>query len=93
MSHFERPKNVKKTQVVRFQPLITFSYFAHTRPSAFYFGKPAVISYNKCYFVSIIQRLQSHHLQRENYVLTPPSYSDLALSDNDLKLRTSSGTR
>ena len=26
---------------------------------------PAVFSYNKCYFVSIIQRLQSHHLQRE----------------------------
>jgi len=26
--------------------------------------------------------------ERENYVLTPLSYSDLALSDNDLKLRT-----
>ena len=65
MSHFESPKNVKKTQVVRFQRFITFSYFAHTRPSAFYFGKMACISYNKCYFVSIIQRLQSHHLQRE----------------------------
>ena len=66
MSHFESPKNVKKTQVVCFQPLITFSYFAHTRPSDFYFGKMACISYNKCYFVSIIQRLQSHHRLKEN---------------------------
>ena len=56
MSHFESPKNVKKTQVVCFQLFITFSYFARTRPSAFYFGKRAVISYNKCYFVSIIQQ-------------------------------------
>ena len=71
MSHFESPKNVKKTQVVCSQHVITFSYFACTRPPAFYFGKRAVISYNKCYFVSIIQRLQSHHLQREK----PRSYN------------------
>ena len=64
MSHFESPKNVKKTQVVCSQYVITFSYFAHTRPPVFYFGKMACISYNKCYFVSIIQHLHSHHLQR-----------------------------
>ena len=55
MSHFESLKNVKKTQAIRSQLFITFSYFARTRPSAFYFGKMACISYNKCYFVSIIQ--------------------------------------
>ena len=66
MSHFENPKNVKKTQVAFSQCFRTFSYFARTRPSDFYFGRPAVISYNKCYFVSIIQRLQSHHRQKEN---------------------------
>ena len=65
MSHFESPKNVKKTQVACSQRFRTFSYFARTRPSAFYFGKMACISYNKCYFVSIIQHLQSHQLQRE----------------------------
>ena len=56
MIHFESLKNVKKIQVVCSQLFITFSYFACTRPSAFYFGKMACISYNKCYFVSIIQR-------------------------------------
>ena len=66
MSHSESPKNVKKTQAVRSQLFITFSYFAHTRPLDFYFGKPTVISYNKCYFVSIIQRLQ------EKPLLPPP---------------------
>ena len=76
MSHFESPKNVKKTQVVFSQCFRTFSYFARTRPSAFYFGKMACISYNKCYFVSIIQHLQSHQLQREktkflHYFLIP----------------------
>jgi len=65
MSHFESPKNVKKTQVACSQRFRTFLYFARTRPSAFYFGKMACISYNKCYFVSIIQHLQSHHLQRK----------------------------
>ena len=64
MTHFERPENVKKTQAVRSQLFITFSYFARTRPSDFYFGKPAVFSYNKCYFVSIIQHYPSHHRWR-----------------------------
>ena len=59
MNHFESSENVKKTQVVCSQCFITFSYFACTRPPDFYFGKPVVISYNKCYFVSIIQRLHS----------------------------------
>ena len=71
MSHFESPKNVKKTQVVCFQRLITFSYFACTRPSDFYFGKTAVISYNKCYFVNIIQ----HSSQRQRQGRKPLSYA------------------
>ena len=63
MSHFESSENVKKTQVVCHQRFMTFSYFACTRPPVFYFGEPAVISYNKCYFVSIIQRFPIHHLR------------------------------
>ena len=63
MSHFESVENVKKTQVVYHQRFMTFSYFACTRPPDFYFGEPAVISYNKCYFVSIIQRFPNHHLR------------------------------
>ena len=59
MNHSESSENVKKTQVAFRQHFITFSYFARTRPPVFYFGEPAVISYNKCYFVSIIQRSHS----------------------------------
>ena len=62
MSHFESSENVKKTQVVCHQRFRTFSYFACTRPPDFYFGEPAVISYNKCYFVNIIQRFPNHYL-------------------------------
>ena len=63
MSHFESAENVKKTQVAFPQYFITVSKFACTRPSAFYFGEPALFSYNKCYFVSIIQRFPNHHLR------------------------------
>ncbi len=71
MSHFESPKNVKKTQVAFSQRFRTFSYFARTRPSVFYFGKMACISYNKCYFVSIIQHSPDRHLQRKKHVSHP----------------------
>ena len=89
MSHFESPKNVKKTQVVCFQPLITFSYFARTRPSAFYFGKMASISYNKCYFVSIIQHSPDRHLQRKKHVshrFPFPNDASLGLTQNAIRL-------
>ena len=42
MSHFESPKNVKKIQVACCQLFKTLSYFAHTRPSDFYFRTMAL---------------------------------------------------
>ena len=61
MNHFESSENVKKTQAVRSQLFITFSYFARTRPSAFYFAEHAVISYNKCYFVILLSAKHFPH--------------------------------
>ena len=82
MTHSESSENVKKTQVVRSQLFITFSYFARTRPSAFYFAEHAVISYNKCYFVSIIQHYPSHHRWRVKGKFSHPTHSYLDMAES-----------
>ena len=59
MSHFESRKNVKKRQVVRFQTVRTFSYFARTRPSDFYFEKMALTEGKNELFVLIFQNVST----------------------------------
>ena len=85
MSQLERSGNVKKTQVVCFLPFITFSYFECTHPSAFYFVKPAVISYKIRYFVSIIQCLLNRHLRRKTEFSTNNLYQTDKSSGKDIQ--------
>ena len=55
ISHFESPKNVKKIQVACCQLFKTLSYFAHTRPSDFYFEMMAFTEGKNEVFVKLFQ--------------------------------------
>ena len=59
MSHFERLKNVRKTEDVSFQRFRTCSYFACTRPLGFYFQTMALSEGFFGFFVVIFQRIRN----------------------------------
>jgi hypothetical protein len=67
MNHFGRQKNVKKTQDACFQHIITFSKFACTRPSDFYFKTMALSEAQNALFVSKIQ------IERNTWIQIKPT--------------------
>ena len=62
-----------------------WAVFECTHPSAFYFVKPAVISYKIRYFVSIIQCLLNRHLRRKTEFSTNNLYQTDKSSGKDIQ--------